>query len=105
MMTHCDEDIAKNVSRSLLNHAREIYRYAKTYCQDSAKDFLDENGRNKAVRHVDRMLKEMYALMLMARYRGVSRFCNKEQIEAYVDAAQAIVSPTDKLFPGYVLGN
>ena len=33
----------------------------------------------------------MYALMLMARYKGVSRFCNREQIEAYMDAAADVV--------------
>lgn len=95
-MNTCDEDTAKFMGKSLLNHAREIHRYAKAYCEPSdANEYIDVGRRAKFTGHLERMLKEMYALMLMAKYKGVSRFCNREQIEAYINAAADVIAPAE----------
>lgn len=95
-MNTCDEDTAKFMAKSLLNHAREIYRYAVTYCEPSAaNEYIDIERRVKFTSHLERMLKEMYALMLMAKYKGVSRFCNREQIEAYMNSAADVIAPAE----------
>ena len=92
-MDHCDEAEARFMSESLLGHAREICRYAKTYCAPSlANMMVEEKHREKFARTVERMITEMRSLMLMAGVKGVARFCNREQIEAYIDEARLAVS-------------
>jgi hypothetical protein len=89
----CDEDAAKFMSESLLDHARRIYRYAKTYSQPIHPDKVAEKKlKDVFFNNVERMIKEMYGLMYMARKRGIARFCNNEQIEAYMAEARALVS-------------
>ncbi|MDR0361673.1 MAG: hypothetical protein LBJ46_03155 [Planctomycetota bacterium] len=93
MITLCDEPTAKFMSESLANHAREIRRYAHTYPEACAA--LPEAERERLmgafVENVDRMVNEMYSLMLMARHRGISRYCNHEQIEAYMMDAYSVI--------------
>ncbi|MCD8139064.1 MAG: hypothetical protein LUE17_04675 [Planctomycetaceae bacterium] len=92
--TLCNEETAKIMGSSLLKHAREIYRYALSYCAESpANEYMDDESRTVYRRNLDRMIKEMYALMLMARYKGVSRYCNREQVDAYVEAAYETIAP------------
>ncbi len=92
-MEMCDEKTAKFMAESLLEHAQNIYRYAKTYSQPIYDDRQAESKlKSTFVKTVERMLKEMYALMLMAKYKGISRFCNREQIEAYMEEAEEIIS-------------
>ena len=89
MTTLCDEPTAMFMSEALLSHAREIHRYARTYPEVFASlpaERARENIR-KYVKNVVRMVKEMHALMLMAGYKGVTRFCNREQVEAYMEAS------------------
>ena len=94
-METCDEASAKFMAESLLDHAKEIYRYAKTFCEPTlANQAIDENIRKKFHRTVERMINEMHALMLMAQYKGVSRYCNQEQIEAYMDEARQAIAHT-----------
>ena len=87
----CDENTARFMSESLLNHAREIHRYARTYPGVIAALPAGEaaEARDRFVKNVGRMADEMEALMLMARYGGVSRCCNREQVEAHIDGARA----------------
>jgi hypothetical protein len=96
-MERCAEEDAKAVSAGLTLHARNIYAYAATFClPGSANMSVAEDRRAKFRRTVRRMLKEMRALLLLARYKGVSRFCNMEQIEAYMEASNSILkSPED----------
>lgn len=97
-MNACDEDTAKHMGKSLLKHAREIHRYATTYCEPNANnDYLDDKRRAKFTGNLERMIENMYGLMLLAKYKGVSRYCNREQIEAYMEAAADIVSVPDAL--------
>ena len=94
-MRYCDEDTAKFMGKSLLKHAKEVYNYALAYCAPTAdNEYIDTESRVKFTGNLERMLKELYALMLMAKYKGVSRFCNREQIEAYMDAAAELLVPT-----------
>ncbi len=93
-MRYCDEDTAKHMGRSLLKHAREVHHYALSYCAPTeANEYIDAASRVKYAENLERMLKELYALMLMAKYKGVSRFCNREQIEAYMEAASELLVP------------
>ena len=93
-MRYCDEDTAKYMGKSLLKHAKEVYNYALAYCAPTAdNEYIDTESRVKFTMNLERMLKELYALMLMAKYKGVSRFCNREQIEAYMDAASELLVP------------
>ena len=96
-MRTCDEATAKFMGQSLTKHARAIHNYALAYCAPTRdNDYIDEESRLGFARNLERMLKEMYALMLMAKYKGVNRFCNTEQIEAYMDAAaEVIAAPAD----------
>lgn len=87
-METCDEATAKFMGEALLNHAREICRYARTYsAQTHPEPEREKFLRERYARNLTRMLKEMHALMLMAKYKGISRYCNCEQIEAYVEDA------------------
>ncbi len=92
-METCDEASAKFMGEALLSHAREIHRYAKTFCLPSlANQAIAEAHKRKFTRVVERMVNEMHALLLMAKYKGASRFCNREQIEAYMDGARAALA-------------
>ncbi|MDR1613432.1 MAG: hypothetical protein LBT97_11730 [Planctomycetota bacterium] len=92
-MTECDETTAKFMSESLMNHAREIRRYARSY-PEACVDLPEARRKplmDKFIKNIDRMVNEMYALMLLARRRGVSRYCNHEQVEAYMMDAYAVL--------------
>ena len=92
-MDICKEEDARFMAESLLSHAREICRYARAYCEPNAANLMiDEQQRAKFVCSVGRMVGEMGNLMLLAGRRGVSRFCNMEQIDAYMDEARRIVA-------------
>ncbi len=93
-LTNCDEQTALNMSKALFDHAREVNRYARTYPAVFASLKNKDKARESIksfIKNVTRMIKEMTALMLMARYKGVSRFCNTEQIEAIMEETQQIV--------------
>lgn len=91
-METCDETTARVMGEALLNHAREICRYACTYSETiHSVPSKEEAHRKKFMRNVERMIKEMHALMLMAKHKGISRFCNREQIEAYIDNASRVI--------------
>ncbi len=93
-MQYCDEDTAKHMGKSLLRHARDIHNYAIAYCAPTEdNEYIDTASRVQYTENLERMLKELYALMLMAKYKGVSRFCNREQIEAYMEAASELLVP------------
>ncbi len=99
-METCDEATAKFMGEALLSHAREIHRYAKTFCLPTlANQAVSEGNRRRFSRTVERMINEMHALMLMAKYKGASRFCNREQIDAYMDGARAAVAPVAATVP------
>lgn len=89
--------IAQQMSEALLDHAKEIHRYARTFCEPSQANMaLDEKHRRKFHNTVERMINEMHALLLMAKYKGVSRFCNCEQIEAYMEESrQCLANPAE----------
>lgn len=88
------ESTAQFMGEALLSHAREIHRYAKTFCPATgANQALGEENRRKFSRIVLRMINEMHALLLMAKYKGVSDSCNIEQIEAYMENARAALDP------------
>lgn len=92
-MEACDETTAKVMSDALMKHAKEIQRYARTYCEPTLANLsVDAELRRKFTKTVARMLDGMQALMLLAKYKGVSRFCNVEQIEAYMDEARVAVN-------------
>lgn len=93
MLTQCTEQDAKFMGESLLNHARGIYKYAQNYCNPDNNNYMDDETRSQYAGHLERMLNEMYSIMLLARYKGVCRFCNREQIDAYIDAAYEIIAP------------
>ena len=93
----CDESTAQFMSEALLSHAREIHRYAKTY-PSVFESLPAENARQsitKFVKTVSSMIKGMHALMLMAKYKGVTRFCNQEQVDAYIENASEIVADVE----------
>ncbi len=93
-MRYCDAETAEYMGKALLKHAREVHRYAVAYCaptEDNA--YIAPEARAKYAENLDRMLKELYALMLMAKYKGVSRFCNREQVEAYMESAAELLAP------------
>ena len=91
-MKTCDEETAKFMSGALLDHAKEICRYAKAYREPIFPDAnMDNPVRAKFMTTVERMVKEMHALLLMAEHKGISRYCNREQIEAYMEEARAVV--------------
>lgn len=93
-METCNETDAKFMAESLLNHAKEICRYARTYFEPGFFNLLPDEKRQKFIRTVERMIREMNSLMLLATFKGVHRFCNQEQIEAYMDEARlAITTP------------
>ena len=99
-METCDEATAMFMGEALLSHAREIRRYAKTYCLPSpANQAIAEGPKRKFTRTVERMINEMHALMLMAKYKGASRFCNREQIDAYMEEARAAIAPVAAVIP------
>ena len=105
-MKTCDESTAKNVGGSLLKHARAIHNYAMAYCRPTEEnEYIDESSRAAFKANLARMLKEMDGLMLLANYRGVSRFCNKEQIEAYVECAREICETEAQVIDFEVLLN
>lgn len=88
----CDENSAQIMGRSLLVHAREVHRYAVSYCASTeANSHLDVRTRSSFVQNLKRMLKDMGRLMGLARDKGVFRFCNVEQIDAYIEAASDII--------------
>ncbi|MDR1533492.1 MAG: hypothetical protein LBU64_00100 [Planctomycetota bacterium] len=89
-MEMCDEIDARIMSKALTGHARDIYRYANAFCLPSAANQeVAEGHREKFSRIVRRMLDELQALLLLARYKGISRFCNLELIEAYAEGAES----------------
>ncbi len=93
-MRYCDEETAQYMGKSLLKHAREIHNYALAYCAPTEdNEYIDAESRVRYTENLERMLKELYALMLMAKYKGVSRFTNREQIEAYMEAASDLLVP------------
>ena len=93
-MNVCDEKTAVFMGQALLNQAKEICRYARIY----PVEFRALPGREGRERHqrfvasVERMVKEMRALMLMARRGGILRFCNHEQIDGYIEEAEGILA-------------
>ena len=93
-MNICDEKTAAFMGEALLNQAREVCRYARIY----PVEFRALPGRDSRERHqrfvasVARMVKEMRALMLMARRGGILRFCNHEQIDGYIEEAEEILA-------------
>jgi hypothetical protein len=93
-MRHCDTETAEYMGKALLKHAREVHHYALAYCAPTEdNEYIDTGSRVKYTENLERMLKELYALMLMAKYKGVSRFTNREQIEAYMEAASELLAP------------
>ncbi len=89
----CDESTAKFMSEALMSHAREVARYAKTF-PGVFESLPEEKARKTVARYiksVSRMLNELNALLLMARYKGVSRYCNQEQIEAHMESAEEML--------------
>ena len=93
MLTPCSEETALFMGQSLTHHARDIYRYARQYCHPENNAYMDDDTRARYAGNLGRMLDEMYSIMLLARYKGVSRFCNREQIDAYLEAAYEIIAP------------
>lgn len=84
----CDRETAEFISKALLDHAREIRRYALTYKEAIFPNQSQDAGRKeKFAANVQRMIAGMHSLMLMAKYKGISRFCNGEQIEACMEEA------------------
>lgn len=89
----CDEATARSMAASLLSHAREVNRYAVTYCANTSdNDYLADDVRATFVQNLKRMLKDLQGLMLLASHKGVSRYCNVEQIDAYMDAAHNAIN-------------
>jgi hypothetical protein len=93
MLTPCSEETALFMGQSLTNHAREIHRYAQQYCHPANNAYMDDDTRAQYAGNLERMLNEMYSIMLMANYKGVSRVCNREQIDAHLEAAYEIIAP------------
>ncbi|MDR1519618.1 MAG: hypothetical protein LBU23_05670, partial [Planctomycetota bacterium] len=78
-----------------MRHAREIHRYANAFCLPSPANLaLTGRRRENFSGVVRRMIKDMRALLLLARHKGISRFCNLEQIEAYLEGAGAALETT-----------
>jgi len=87
-----DETSAKSIAESLLGHARSVYKYADNYCRDSEfNERFDDKTRATFKTHAVRLLKDLYAMVLLAKYNGINRYCNTEQIEAYYEAGREIV--------------
>ncbi len=93
MLTPCSEETALVMGRSLMNHARDIHKYAQQYCLPENNAYMDDDMRAQYAKNLGRMLDEMYSIMLLARYKGVCRFCNREQIDAHLEAAYEIIAP------------
>ncbi len=88
LTTTCDQETAEFMSKALLDHAKEIRRYALTYKEAIFPNPAQDAGRKeKFAANVQRMISGMYSLMLMAKHKGITRFCNREQIEACMDQA------------------
>ncbi len=85
-----DNNVA-SLSKSILNHARAIHRYAKTYCENDTSDFQTKEERAKSRICVEQMLRELQGILTMARRKGVTQQCNLEQVAAYADAAREII--------------
>ena len=103
-MNASNEAVAHQMSEALLGHAKEIHRYARTFCEPSQANLaIDEKQRRKFYRTVERMINEMHALLIMAKYKGVSRLCNREQIEAYMDEAQSAINDPVYAGPDFAL--
>jgi hypothetical protein len=91
-MNACDEDIAKNVAESLLNHARSVYRYTASYCRDDEFNArFDDMTRATFKKHAIRLLRDLYGMTLLAKRNDVNKFCNMEQVEAYYEAGREIL--------------
>ncbi len=79
------------LGKSILNHARAIHRYAKTYCENDTSDFQTREERAKSRICVEQMLRELQGILTMARRKGVADRCNLEQVAAYAEAAREII--------------
>jgi hypothetical protein len=99
-MEQCAEEDAKTVSEGLMRHTKDIYAYAVAFClPSSANVSVAESHKMNFRRTVRRMLRELHSLLLLARYKGVSRFCNMEQIEAYMEAVDSILKSRKSVKP------
>lgn len=86
------EDKAQSTARSLLKHAREVYRYAVNYCvPNESNAYIDARTRAAFIRQLNRMVKDLRGLMNLAMEKGVTYHCNVEQIEAYMSAAREVI--------------
>ena len=91
-MEMCEDSKAKFMGTALLNHAKDIARYAKTYSEPFFPNIIPvDEQRDKFIKSVNRMIQEMHALLGMAQNKGIARYCNFEQIEAYIEEAVSIV--------------
>ena len=91
-MELCDETDARALSRALTGHARDIHRYASAFCVHSqANREVSARQRKRFAGNVWRMVEGMRALLLLARYKGISRYCNLEQIEAWMEGAASVL--------------
>ncbi len=98
MTTLCDESTALFISEALLGHAREVNRYVKSY-PSILETLPAETVRSTAktfLKNANRMFKELQALLLMASYKGVSRFCNNEQVDAYMEDTLQVIENIEK---------
>ena len=91
-MNACDEDTVKSVAESLLDHARSVYKYTESYCRDDEFNArFDGETRAAFKKHAIRLLRDLYAMTLLARRNDVNKFCNIEQVEAYYEAGRDIL--------------
>ncbi len=90
-MTTMTQDNVASIAKSILNHARAIHRYAKSYCEGDTSDFMNDHERAKSRLHVEEMLRELQTILTMARRKGISELCNLEQVAAYANAARDII--------------
>ena len=89
-MELCDEIDAQALSRALTGHARDIHRYARSFCLASPANLeVSVRQRENFAANVGRMVEGMRSLLLLAKYKGISRYCNLEQIEAWMEGAAA----------------
>lgn len=92
MKTSYTEDTAKYVAESLLDHARSVYKYTNSYCRDDEFNArFDDRTRSNFRTQANRLVENLYSMMLLTRYNGVGDVCNLEQIEAYYESAREIL--------------
>jgi hypothetical protein len=96
--SHTTEESIKSVAETLLDHARSVYRYTASYCQDNDGNARFDSKTRSFFRHnANRLIENLYAMLLISRRNSVGDFCNLEQVEAYYESAREVLGVREQV--------